>query len=81
MSKVRIIVNALLVISGAFLCAESGLDSPTSQLDVPIAKKAKKLDRAMLLELAKAMAELKIATSELKEIKAQSAQLRNDLPV
>ena len=49
MSKVRIIVNALLVISGAFLCAESGLDSPMSQLDVPIAKKAKKLDRAMLL--------------------------------
>lgn len=77
MSKQRIIVYALLVMSGAFLCAQSTRDVATSHVDVPVQKK---LDRAMLLELAKAIAELKIATAELKEVKAQTESLRIEVP-
>jgi len=77
MNNKRIIVYALLVMSRAFLCAQSTIDSVASQLDKPVEKK---LDRAMLLELAKAMAELKSATIELKEVKLQAASLLIEVP-
>lgn len=79
-TKNSVILTTLFIASRVvfLLAKESDMDYATSQLDTPEHKTSSNIDRAMLLELAKAMMELKMATKDLKEVKAESARL-NDL--